>query len=76
MDKEMEFLMRLVGGAAVECIVTYETLARMSLSAVRQPGIAAAYEQVGAAAGATGTTAAAVAAVCHHSAPSSIERRG
>jgi hypothetical protein len=46
LDKEMEYLMKIVGGANVETLVTVETLARMSLSAVKQPGIAVAYEQI------------------------------
>jgi hypothetical protein len=46
LDKEMEYLMRIIGGANIETLVTFETLARMSLSAVKQPGIAVAYEQL------------------------------
>jgi len=46
LDKEMEYLMKLIGGANIETLVTFETLARMSLSAVKQPGIAIAYEQL------------------------------
>jgi len=46
LDKEMEYLMRLIGGANIETLVTFETLARMSLSAVKQPGIAVAYESM------------------------------
>jgi len=38
----MEHLMKIIGGSDIETLVTYETLARMSLSAVKQPGIAVA----------------------------------
>ena len=39
-------LMRIVGGDGIETLITQETLARMSLSAVKQPGIAVAYENI------------------------------
>jgi len=35
----MESLLKIVGGPALETLVTAETLARMSLSAVKEPGI-------------------------------------
>ena len=38
--------MRIVGGDGIETLITQETLARMSLSAVKQPGIAVAYENI------------------------------
>ena len=43
---QMEHLMKIIGGSDIETLVTYETLARMSLSAVKQPGIALAYEEI------------------------------
>jgi len=38
--------MKIIGGNDIETLVTYETLARMSLSAVKQPGIAIVYEHI------------------------------
>ena len=46
LDKEMEYLMRIVGGDEIETLITHETLARMSLSSIKQPGIAVAYENI------------------------------
>mmetsp|Transcript_4221 Transcript_4221/g.5566 ORF Transcript_4221/g.5566 Transcript_4221/m.5566 type:complete len:1055 (-) Transcript_4221:132-3296(-) len=46
LDKEMEHLMKIIGGEQIETLITYETLARMSLSSVKQPGIAVAYEEL------------------------------
>ena len=38
--------MKIIGGRHIESLVTHETLARMSLGAVKQPGIAIVYDQL------------------------------
>ena len=45
-DQDMNELLGIIGGDNVETLLTHETLARMSLSAVKQPGITKAYEEI------------------------------
>ena len=42
----MNELLGIIGGDNVETLLTHETLARMSLSAVKQPDITKAYEEI------------------------------
>jgi hypothetical protein len=43
LEKEMEYLIKIVGGDKVETLMTQQTLAQLSLSVVKQPGLALVY---------------------------------